>query len=244
VSVEQPCYLYGVVRARDVAGLPAMSGVAGKSVTAVTSDGLAAVLSELDDLELQASRADLLAHADVLQAVVDHCDVVPLSFGHLCHSAEQVRRELLERDATRLSRILDELHDTVELQVKATYVEEAVVAEVVRSDRKLQRLRGSTDHRRQIELGRRFASALEARRHADSARLVERVGRIADRAALGEPPGEFGVVDAAFLIPRGSVAAFLEEIDQAAAEESTITVRAVGPMAPYSFVGDVYAGAA
>jgi hypothetical protein len=176
--------------------------------------------------------------------VVDHYDVVPLSFGHLFHNAEQVRRDLLDRDSVALADVLDDLRGTVELQVKASYVEETVVADIVRSDRKLQRLRGSADHGRQIELGRRFATALDARRRADSARLLDRMGRMAARSSLGDPPGEFGVASAAFLVPRATVSAFLDELDQLAAEEPAMSVRAVGPLAPFSFVGGVFAGAA
>lgn len=241
---DGPRYVYGVIRAEDAGGLLPTSGVAGHPVTAVTSGPLAAVVSELDNLELQPTRADLLAHADVLQAVVDHCDVAPLGFGHLFHSSAQVRRDLLEGEAEALRRVLDELHDTVELQVKASYVEETVVAEIVRSDRKLQRLQGTTDHGRQIELGRRFADALDARRQADSARLLDRMSPLAARASLGDPPGEFGVMGASFLVERDTVRAFLEEIDKARQAEPAISVRTTGPMAPFSFVGDVFAGAA
>jgi hypothetical protein len=245
VASEAPCYLYGIVRADDADRVPAVRGVTGAEVTTISSGDLAAVVSPLADVDLRPTRNDLLAHSDVLQAIVERCDVVPLRFGHIFVRAEQVRRELLGRDAESLLHTLDDLGGAVELHVKASYREEVVLAELMRSDRRLQRLRsGRQDHARRLELGRHVADLLDARRHADAGHILDRAGRLATRTSVGSPSGDFGVVDAAFLVPRRTVPAFLDEADRLAAEASTMTVRTMGPMAPYSFVGETLAGAA
>lgn len=235
-------YLYAVIRAADRAQAPAGPGVAGAPVTTIVSEGLAAVVSPLDDVALQANRADLLAHADVVQALADRCDVVPFQFGHVFARHEQLRRDLLERDADAFATVLEDLTGQLEVQVKVDYVEDAIAAELVRSDRTLQRLRaGRQDQPRQIEIGRRFAALLEARREADAPRLVERLAGPASRASFGEPRSELGVANASFLVPRDAVDAFLAGVDRLAAAEPGLTVRAIGPMAPYSFVDRAFA---
>jgi len=240
-----PCYLYGVVRAADAEHVPRIRGVAGSPVGTIATAELAAVVSQLHDVGLRANRADLLAHADVLQEVVDRCDVVPVRFGQIYARPEHVRRRLLHEGARSLHRLLDELADRIEIQVKATYDEPVVVAELVRGDRRLQKLRArGRDHAGQIELGRRFEQVLAARRDADAAHLLKRLGKHADRASVGDAASDFAVVDAAFLVRRGSTSRFLAEVDRLATESPAWALRAVGPMAPYSFVGDATVRAA
>ena len=137
----------------------------------------------------------------------------------------------------------------VEVQVKATYVEEAVVGELVRSDRRLRRMQAAArtaadaDYAARLELGRRFASLLSAHRRADVRRVVGALERLAARTEMGDPTGDFGVANVAFLVHRSQVAGFQAAVEGLAAEESgRMSIRTVGPTAPYSFVDGTLAG--
>jgi hypothetical protein len=230
-------YLYGVVRTGDLECIPQTTGVGGRPTTAISAGTLTAVVSRHDRSGVRATRADLLAHSDVLQSIVDCCDVLPVGFGNLYQSDDQIRRDLLEGHGRMLSRMLDDIRDAVEVQVKATYDEDAVVSEVVGTDRRLQRMRNKPGHDAQVEVGRRFAELLDARRSSDAARLLKRAGRVARKTAFGQPSGDFGVVNASCLVRRADVTTFVDEVQRAADAMPAVAVRTVGPMPPYDFVG-------
>jgi hypothetical protein len=90
---EPRIYAYGIVQLHDDSdehGLPAIDGVGGEPVRALSRDGIAALVSELpvtdggmEDAWHDVERVKLMVldHHRVLQAVVDRCAVLPLRFG-------------------------------------------------------------------------------------------------------------------------------------------------------------------
>ena len=237
------CYVYGIVREADAAPLPAVRGVDGAAVAAVSGSGLAAVVTPLAGDDPRLGRADVLAHSDVVQALVDDRDVLPVRFGTVYPGPDQVRDDLLSANARSLSKSLDGLAGMVELQVKATYVEESLVAELVGADRRLQRLRAtlraSPDYSTRVELGRRFATVLDARRESDARQISRALRKFAARVQSDRPASDFGVANLAFLVARSKLDSFRSGFDQLrSAVSARMHIRCVGPLAPYSFVGN------
>src|SRR5919109_1018647 len=135
--------VYGIVPAETpVDGAP--SGIAGAPVHRVTAGGLAALVSPVEGDELRATRRDLLSHAAVLEHAVAAGPVLPLRFGIVLRDEEAVAEELLEARHDELSALLERFERLVELRVKGFYVEEAVLREIVRSDRTIARLNEAT----------------------------------------------------------------------------------------------------
>lgn len=233
-------YLYGVVGA-PAPPPPRGRGVGGAAVRVIEEGSLAAVVSDLPDEPLRARRADLMAHSDVLQEVFSATDVLPVRFGTVFPSTDELSAELLRGNETDLTRMMDGLRGAAELQLKGEYEPDVVAREIVAGDRAMQKLqararaRGDVDSK--IELGRRFAAGLDRIRYADGQRVVESLGRVADDVAIGEPSGEYGVLNASFLVPRERLDRFdaaVEEVRGALA--GRVKLRCVGPLPPYSFV--------
>jgi hypothetical protein len=238
------CYVYGLVR-DDGTSLPEVTGVAGlplRLVSAGEGSGVAAVVSDLPAPDHGMGRADLLAHSDALQALISQRDVVPVRFGSGYPSDDDMRGELLAARLGQLRRLLDSVAGTVEMQVKLGYVEAAVTAEIVAADRKLRKLRaagrsGPRGQAAQIELGRRFASALDNRRAADTRRLAHRLRKLAVATTAQDGAGDFGLARIACLVPRARLDAFDAEVGRLEAEHAgRLTVALLGPLPPYSFV--------
>lgn len=188
-----PVYLYGVTRAPAQFPTPAGKGVAGSRVRALEHGALACIVGDVPDESFRARRADLMAHSEVLQEVFESTDVLPLRFGTVFASVDELVTEFLGPNEDALARMLDRLGGMVEVQLKGEYEPEALAREIVAGDRAIQKLqaraRSRGDVETKIELGRRFASALEEKRYADGRGVIDALGSLVEEAVAGEPTG-------------------------------------------------------
>src|ERR687888_1535264 len=168
--------------------------------------------------------------------------VLPLRFGIVLRDEEAVVSELLEPRRDELAALLERFERLVELRVKAFYVEETVLREIVGSDPAIARLREATRdvpeaaaHPQRVQLGEAVARALAARREYDAQSILARLRPLAEDTALEEGDG-LPVLVASFLVDRGRVPAFDEAMDELAREhEGRITFKYLGPLPPHSF---------
>ena len=234
--------VYGIVPAETpLDGVPA--GIGGAPVGRVVSGGLGALVSAVEGDELHATRRDLLSHSAVLERAVATGPVLPLRFGIVLRDDEAVAEELLEARHDELAALLKRFERLVELRVKAFYVEEAVLREIVHSDAAIARLneatRGAPEaalHPQRIRLGEAIARALEARRESDARAILARLRPLAEEVVVEESDATRALT-ASFLVDRGRVEAFDRVMDELArAHEGLITFKYLGPLPPHSFV--------
>lgn len=241
-AATQPLYVYGVVRDDDVRA-PTAPGVAGAEVGIVRSGGLAALTSAVADANVRAKRRDLMAHADVLSGALEQRTVLPLQFGIVFEDEEAVASQLLERHQDELERLLRELDGRVELSVKAFYVEEAILGEIIRDNRRIARLREATvaapeaaTYGARIELGELVAGELRSRGQRDGAAILDRLRPLAVDVRLADEPVEHEVLRASFLVERKRLKAFDKAMDDIArTQEGRMRFKYLGPLAPHSF---------
>jgi Gas vesicle synthesis protein GvpL/GvpF len=235
-------YVYGVTRlgvaAPDVAGM----GSVGSEVRVVTSEPLAAIVSDVQHDEIRAGARSLRAHARVLGAAIERGPVVPLRYGTVVDDDRAVRNEVLVPNREHLVALLDVLDHHVELAVKASYQEDLIVRELVAADPTIaalhERIAGidpEATYYARIHLGEQFASALEARRERDADELYQALSELADDISAGDPLSPHMVINGAFLVSRTNVDAFDRRIDEAARAHPEMQIRYVGPLPPYSF---------
>jgi hypothetical protein len=169
--------------------------------------------------------------------------VLPLRFGIVLRDEDAVAEELLERRHDELTALLERFARLVELRVKAFYVEEAVLRDIVRSDPAIARLneatRGLPDastHPQRVRLGEAVAHALAARRERDAHAIFARLRPLAEDAVVEDTESSLALT-ASFLVDRGRVAAFDAAMDELAREhEGLMTFKYLGPLPPHSFV--------
>lgn len=230
-------YLYAVTR-RGGPPLPNGPGVAGARLATVDDEDLSAVVSPFLADRFTARKSDLLAHSDILQELATIRTVLPVRFGVVFADRAELLDRLLRRRRRPLLKLLDELDGKSEIQVRATYVEESVVRELVSGDRQLQRLgRAKPGYTTQVELGRRFATVLAARRDNDAKQVIRPLAKLADRVSLDEPGGEWAALKAAFLVDKKKLPVFTETVGRMETElRDRLTLSWLGPLPPYSFV--------
>jgi hypothetical protein len=236
MSEDEPCYLYGFLRP-PAAPLPELVGVFGARVQLQVDGDLAALVSPVPRGAQRATRSDVLAHSEVLQALLPDHDIVPAAFGTVYPEGLDVAA-LPRGERRALSRLVDELSDRVEVQVRATYDEAGATATIVDGDARLRRMRArKQDYSTQLAIGTRFAELLDRQRRSDTTTAAKRLSRIAERVAVDTPQGEWGAFRLSLLVQRRKLDD-LERALAAMADEagSHLTIDWVGPLPPYSFV--------
>ena len=233
--------VYGIVPARPpVDGYPA--GIAGAPVRRVTHGGLAALVSDVES-DVRATRRDLLSHSAILEHAVSAGPVLPLRFGTVLRDDDAVKTELLAPRRDEFAALLNAFEQLVELRVKAFYVEEAVLREIVRSNPGIAHLREKTRQLPEpvaqaetLRLGEAVARALEARRERDARSILGRLHQLAEDTVVEDDEGG-SVVIASFLVHRDRIPAFDEAMEELAREhDGVVTFKYLGPLPPHSFV--------
>lgn len=235
-------YCYGVVRAGVTA--PHGAGVWDAPIEAVRSGDLAALTSAVGTKKMRPRRRDLLQHLDVLTAALAEGPVLPLRFGTIFADETDLVDSFLEGRREELTRLLAEFDGLIELNVKAFFRDDVVLAEIVRDNARVARLREQTargpeaaTYGKRIELGELVASELLARAAKEAEQILSRLRPLARDVEVDEEPVEHRVLRAAFLVERGRVKAFDAEMDRLAqAGEGRIDFKYVGPLPPHSFV--------
>lgn len=236
-----PLYVYGVVSADATA--PGKGGIAGAPVSLIAGAGAAALVSELEEGQVRLGREEVLLHSRVLEHALSKGTVLPMRFGIVMSGEDEVRQRLLEERADELGALLSELEGKVEIRIRATYAEDALMREVVREVPEVAALReavrGQPDdatYYERIRLGELIAAAVERKRENDAHAIIDALSPAALAVDEGNPGHERIVLNASFLVSRDSLARFDEIVDKAArAQADRIGFKYTGPLPPYSF---------
>jgi len=222
-------YLYGITRPRDV-----RQRLVDQGISLIVEEDRAAVVSGLGDGPVEATRRNLLAHADVVEQLHEESVVLPARFGYVLESRDDVLELLGLPDVGQL---LERHRTTCELTLKGTY-EESVLAEVgagLQPLRNAYRAEPSVDAG--IALGEAVGQALAERRTRDESRVLGALRDLALDVVVAEPAGELAAFDLALLVERDGVAPIEAKVEELSAELSPpLRFKLVGPLPPYSFV--------
>jgi hypothetical protein len=242
VSTPDSKYVYGIVSAGSKP--PSARGLHGARLQTVGGERTAAIVSDVTAEPLRAGREDLMTHADVLEQTMKRDVVLPMRFGMVMPNADAVREQLLERFDEELAVQLDVLRGKVEMRLRATYDENAIMAEIVASDPGIgarseairERPPDATYYER-IELGQSVAAAIGRAREQDAAAILDELEPLAVAVDIGEPAHEHMAAQISFLIEERKLADFDRAVDRLARRNAgRLHFKSTGPLPAYSFV--------
>jgi len=240
VTAAREKYVYGVVAPGT--SLPRAKGVGGGGLKLIEGGSVAAVVSDVTP-PVRAGKQELQTHSRVLQRVLERGPVLPMRFG-MVMAAEDVSRELLEPFEEDLSEQLGELAGAIELHLRATYEEQALMSEVVAADPQIaalrDRLKGQppdATYYAQIDLGQRVAQGVEGAAARDRDEILRALEPLSIAVSVGDPQHERVACDAAFLVEQAAMGEFDRAVDELGRRgEGRLRFSYSGPHPPYSFV--------
>jgi hypothetical protein len=240
---ESGYYVYGVVPA-DAAMPGDLRGLDDSAVQLVPYAGIAAAVGHVVLDRPPGRRADLMAHSQVVDALAGATTVVPVQFGSVLAERTDIVDDLLQPNGEHFERLLAALEGTTQFILRATYLEEQVLAEVVRDDpaiaelhRRTRDLPPGTPHPDLVQLGERVSGALDAKRVEDGDVILEHVRPHVLDVVERPGGGVDHLLDVALLVDRLTTRQ-LEEALEVLAEgvHERIRLSLTGPLAPYDFV--------
>ena len=244
-GTRRGCYVYGVVP-HDVEPVPGALGVGDPAgqVQVVRHGEIAAMVSEVTVARPLGRPEDLRAHQELLDGAAITVPVLPFRFGAVMTNAEAVAEELLAPRHDEFAAALEELNGCAEYVIKGRYVEQTVLSEILAENQHAARLReslvqiGDPDASRdqRIQLGELINQAVSAQRVADTRTLGEVLAGHVVASRVREPTHEMDAAHVAVLAELALQERLENAVSQLARDwDGRITVRLLGPMAPYDF---------
>jgi hypothetical protein len=202
---------------------------------------IAAVISDTPEEVLDATRGNVLAHERVNETVMKSFTVIPMSFGTVFKTRDDIV-ELLRGAYDAFSDVLDKMEDKVEFGLKVLWDRDIMIREIEDDDDDIRRLkhelsaaRGSTYFAR-MQYGRQIDAALQARSEQYVADIFTQLRDVSVAARGNKPIGDKMIMNAAFLVSRDKETAFDAKVKEVGALYDKLNFRYTGPWPPYNFV--------
>jgi hypothetical protein len=236
-------YVYCIIRSDRHREFGAVGIGGSQQVYTVAFHDLAAVVSDTPIVIYDPTRENVLAHEFVNETVMKEHTVIPMSFGTVFRSEDDVT-ELLRSTYQAFSDVLEKMQDKIEFGLKVLWDREKVIANIERENDEIRRLRdeisrhtASSTYFARMQLGRLIDSALEeiGQRYVND--IHDQIKRVAVASRSNKPIGDRMILNAAFLVDRAQEQAFDERVKETSRKyEELLTFKYSGPWPPYNFV--------
>jgi hypothetical protein len=237
-------YVYGVIEAKEPASFGRTGiGAAGELVYSVHYGDIAAVVSKTSVFIFDPTRENALAHEHVIENVMKSHTIIPMSFGTVFRTDDDIR-EVLKSIYPSLKDVLKQMAGKLEFGLKVTWDRDRVIEEIKKGNDEIARFQHELNRKHlqstyfaRMQLGRMIDKAL-AERAADYVREIYDGLRSACVASRDNKPiGDKMILNAAFLIQREREAEFDAAVNEIAQRfGDRLNFKYTGPWPPYNFV--------
>jgi peroxiredoxin family protein len=233
-----PNYLYCISDKK--APTEDLRGLFDAPIQTFETHGINCFYSCTEKTEVQINRQAAMAHEKVLESIMDRVTIVPIAFGHLVESLDDLREKVVEHQEAKLRETLAFLDGKIELNVKLYWLNMGqvlqTISETTEGIKALKKKRHIT-RADQIHAGELAAKQIETRKQAWLERLVQTFDDLSHKHQPCNLFGDQMICNQAFLIDRDHLGAFDERVNQFAETLSeNEKVKYIGPVPPYNFV--------
>jgi hypothetical protein len=235
-------YVYCIIESGDVLRFgPIGIGADPSDVYTVHYKNLAAVVSDAPLEVLDSTRENVLAHERVNETVMREHTVIPMSFGTIFKTREDIV-ELLRSAAEAFGDVLNKMQNKLEFGLKVLWDRDQAVREVENEDEDISRLKKEISGQKgptyfaRMQYGRLIDSALQSRSERYVAEILEELREVSVASRINKPIGDKMIMNAAFLIARDQETAFDGKVKSIASRFDKLTFKYTGPWPPYNFV--------
>ena len=190
---------------------------------------------------LDSTRENVLAHERVNETVMREHTVIPMSFGTVFKTREDII-ELLRSAAEAFGDVLNKMQNKLEFGLKVLWDRDQAVREVEAEDEDISRLKKEISGQKgptyfaRMQYGRLVDAALHARSERYVAVVLDELRDVSVASRINKPIGDKMIMNAAFLISRDQEQAFDAKVKSIASRFDKLTFKYTGPWPPYNFV--------
>ena len=241
-SATRGRYVYCIIRAMQ----PLRFGAIGMDeqwpdVYTINYKDMAAVISDVPIAPLDSTRENVLAHERVNETVMRDHTVIPMSFGTIFKTREDIV-ELLRSAYDAFADVLNKMQDKFEFGLKVLWDRDQIIREIEAEDEDIRRLKGEISTQKgstyfaRMQYGRLIDAALQARSERYVSEIFEALRDVSVASRSNKPIGDRMIMNAAFLVARNLEQAFDARVKDIGQRYDKLTFKYTGPWPPYNFV--------
>ncbi len=243
-SPHHGLYVYGVIE------MPAF-GIFGRSsigsfhedVFAIQYGDVAAVVSRTPVFIFDPTRDNALAHEHVVEAVMKNHTVVPMAFGTVFRTEDDIK-EVLKSIYTSLKDVLRQMTGKQEFGLKVTWDRDRIIEELKREHEEIRRFHQELTRKHlqstyfaRMQLGRMIDKALTELSAGYVRDIYEGLRTVCVASKDNKPIGDKMILNASFLIEKERESEFDAAVTRVARKfGERLNFRYTGPWPPYNFV--------
>jgi Gas vesicle synthesis protein GvpL/GvpF len=202
---------------------------------------IAAIVSTTRMVVQDPTRDNVLAHQRVNETVMQQHTVIPMSFGTVFKTEDDIM-ELLRSAYDAFTDVLNKMQDKFEFGLKVLWDREQIIREIETEDDDIRRLKGEISSQKgstyfaRMQYGRMIDAALQARSERYVSEIFEGLRDVSVASRSNKPIGDRMIMNAAFLVAREMEQAFDARVKDIGQRYDKLTFKYTGPWPPYNFV--------
>lgn len=235
-------YVYCIIEAGEPLRFgPIGIGAQPSDVHTVHFRNLAAVVSDAPLEVLDSTRENVLAHERVNETVMREHTVIPMSFGTIFKTPDDIV-ELLRSAAEAFNDVLNKMRNKLEFGLKVLWDRDQAIRTVEGEDDDIGRLKQEISAQKgptyfaRMQYGRLVDAALQVRSERYVSAILDELRDVSVASRINKPIGDKMIMNAAFLISRDREGAFDAKVKLIASRFDRLTFKYTGPWPPYNFV--------
>lgn len=240
VKLDEGLYLYAVVNSEGVRNYGNL-GIEKREVYSIDRGAVAAIVSDISPKKLRPRRQNLAAHHQVLKRLLEEHSVLPVSFGIVAKTPEEIQ-ELLERNSETFTLQLGRVAGKREMGLRVTWEVNNIFEYMVNRHPLLKSMRDelfaadrSPIPEKKISLGNAFEKILDTERNSAQRAVQSLLKGICFETMPLKVRSEYEVMNLACLVE--DLSEFERGIEEVVAFfEDPFLFDYNGPWAPHNFV--------
>src|SRR5579859_7585470 len=237
-------YVYGIVQAKDPVTFGKVGiGGSGEMVYTVNYQDIAAVVSNTSVYIFDPTRENALAHEHVIETVMKNHTIIPMSFGTVFRTDDDIR-EVLKSIYPSLKDVLKQMGNKLEFGLKVTWDRDRIVEELKRENEEIHRFQHELTRKHlqstyfaRMQLGRMIDKALAERAAEVVREIYDGLRAVCVASRDNKVIGDKMIMNAAFLIQKDKESQFDAAVNAIAQKfGDRLNFKYTGPWPPYNFV--------
>jgi len=237
-------YVYGIVQGKEAVtfGRNGIGGT-GERVYTVNFRDIAAVVSNTSVFIFDPTRENALAHEHVIETVMKNYTIIPMSFGTVFRTDDDIR-EVLKSIYASLKDVLDQMSGKLEFGLKVNWDRDQIIEDTKQEDEEIRKFHQEiirkhlqSTYLARMQLGRMIDKALAERSIGYVREIYEALRGVCVASRDNQPIGDKMIMNAAFLVERQRETEFDNAVNKIARKYGQrLKFKYTGPWPPYNFV--------